>query len=534
MLVRCYFSIYVKKTSPQGACACLFFSIKYIYYIQMGLSIMEHLQEMNHTYWSHRAPGYSAYNQEELSDDRKDLWSETLLRLIEVYHPYRAPEEIRVLDIGTGPGFFALLLSEAGYAVTALDCTEEMLEEARKNIAQCANPITFVLGDAQQLPFADNSFDVIVTRNVTWNLPHPKSAYKEWYRVLNSNGVLFNFDADWYGHLFDEEKMAAYEEDRARVALNDLEDYNIGENFDQMDAIAREMPLSKADRPQWDLDTMNEVGFASVSCEPEIWRSVWTDIEIINNGSRTIFLVIGRKDERKERITSYWDHRSESFLAQRRAELHDPISERWLREIHRFLPKNGALRILDVGCGTGYFSILLAREGHDVTGIDLTPSMIENARILAAEERVSCTFLTMDAENPDFESEHFDLVVTRNLTWTLPHVEQSYREWLRVLKKDGILLNFDANYGIEDSADTSHLPACHAHHTLGHNVLVENNAIKQQLPVSYHSRPAWDIEVLGRLGCEVFELDLGVSKRIYLEKDAFYNPTPLFLLAARK
>jgi ubiquinone/menaquinone biosynthesis C-methylase UbiE len=205
-----------------------------------------------------------------------------------------------------------------------------------------------------------------------------------------------------------------------------------------------------------------------------------------------------------------------------------------MNEIHRFLPEKRPLRILDVGCGTGYFSILLAREGHDVTGIDLTPSMIENAKILAREEQVSCTFLAMDAEKPEFPSDSFDVVITRNLTWTLPHVEQAYQEWLRVLKPGGILLNFDANYGMEDSADTSQLPSCHAHHTLGHNVLVENNAIKQQLPVSYHSRPAWDIQVLGRLGCEVFELDLGVSKRIYLEKDAFFNPTPLFLLAARK
>jgi ubiquinone/menaquinone biosynthesis C-methylase UbiE len=495
---------------------------------------MEHLQETNHDYWSHRAPGYSSYNQEELSDSRRELWSDTLLRLIETYDPYRAPGDIRVLDIGTGPGFFALLLAQAGYKVTALDCTEEMLEEARKNTAQCENPIEFVLGDAQQLPFADHSFDVIVTRNVTWNLPHPKEAYREWYRVLDSNGVLLNFDADWYGHLFDETKMAAYKEDRIRVAQNCLEDYNIGENFDLMDEIAREMPLSRAERPQWDLDTMNEVGFASVYCEPEIWRCVWTDIEIINNGSRKIFLVIGHKDERKERITSYWEHRSESFLVQRRAELHHPISERWMNEIHRFLPEKRPLRILDVGCGTGYFSILLAREGHDVTGIDLTPSMIENAKILAREEQVSCTFLAMDAEKPEFPSDSFDVVITRNLTWTLPHVEQAYQEWLRVLKPGGILLNFDANYGMEDSADTSQLPSCHAHHTLGHNVLVENNAIKQQLPVSYHSRPAWDIEVLGHLGCEVFELDLGVSKRIYLEKDEFYNPTPLFLLAARK
>ena len=40
---------------------------------------------------------------------------------------------------------------------------------------------------------------------------HPDRAYYEWMRVLKPGGVLLNFDANWYHHLFDEEKRAAYE-----------------------------------------------------------------------------------------------------------------------------------------------------------------------------------------------------------------------------------------------------------------------------------------------------------------------------------
>ena len=47
-------------------------------------------------------------------------------------------------------------------------------------------------------------------------------------------------------------------------------------------------------------------------------------------------------------------------------------------------------KILDVGCGSGFFSILLARLGHEVTGTDLTPEMIVNSKQLAREENVSC------------------------------------------------------------------------------------------------------------------------------------------------
>ena len=45
------------------------------------------------------------------------------------------------------------------------------------------------------------------------------------------------------------------------------------------------------------------------------------------------------------------------------------------------------------------------------------------------------TFLVMDAEKLEFEDASFDMVISRNLTWTLPHAEEAYQEWKRVLIK---------------------------------------------------------------------------------------------------
>ena len=47
--------------------------------------------------------------------------------------------------------------------------------------------------DAQALEFEDESFDVIISRNLTWNLPHPEMAYKEWLRVLKKRWKAFEF-----------------------------------------------------------------------------------------------------------------------------------------------------------------------------------------------------------------------------------------------------------------------------------------------------------------------------------------------------
>ena len=239
-------------------------------------------------------------------------------------------------------------------------------------------------------------------------------------------------------------------------------------------------------------------------------------------------------DDRKEQIVHYWEKRSESFLEQRRSELANPIAKRWMKEIEKQIPAGRRLKILDVGCGAGFFSILLAKEGHEVFGIDLTPEMIENAIQLAEEENADCCFQVMDAENPMFADETFDVVISRNLTWTLPNAEHAYGEWMRVLKTGGVLLNFDANYGKEDVADTKGLPEAHAHFKVGNEMLEECERIKLQLPISRKNRPAYDVAVLCENTAGEIRIDTSLGKRIYLEKDEFYNPAPMFSICAVK
>ena len=244
----------------------------------------------NITYWTSGAPSYSAVNQEELGGSQHSAWSRVIDQRIQSHFGNRSRDQIRLLDVGTGPGFFAIILAELGYQVTAVDYTEAMLNQARKNAGPLASIIDFRRMDAEQLTFPDGAFDVIVSRNLTWNLPSPAKAYSQWTRVLKENGLLLNFDANWYRYLFNAQANALHLEDRKNVRENNAADDTAGTDVDAMEAIARQAPLSARRRPAWDIHVLHGLGM-SVFADPEIWKQVWTENERINNASTPMFLV---------------------------------------------------------------------------------------------------------------------------------------------------------------------------------------------------------------------------------------------------
>ena len=237
----------------------------------------------------------------------------------------------------------------------------------------------------------------------------------------------------------------------------------------------------------------------------------------------------------KHRVSHYWAHRAEGFETQRLREFESEKKDRWLTEFRKYLPQGKPLRVLDIGTGTGFFACILAEQGHDATGIDLTPDMVEHAEHMAAVLGLDASFLVMDAENPQFAPESFDVLVTRNLTWTLPHIAKAYREWSQLLKPGCVLLNFDADYcaALEDE-DEIELPENHAHKLVPEDLTKENEAITMELSAYQGPRPQWDVQLLVEAGFERICVDMGVYRRIYAEIDEFYNPTPIFTIAAYK
>ena len=98
-----------------------------------------------------------------------------------------------------------------------------------------------------------------------------------------------------------------------------------------------------------------------------------------------------------------------------------------------------------------------------------------------------------------------------------------------------MLVNFDADYSaaLEDGEEHE-LPENHAHKLVPDYMKAENDAITMEVGAYHGPRPQWDVQLLIESGFERVTVDTGVYKRIYAEIDEFFNPTPIFTIAAYK
>jgi 2-polyprenyl-3-methyl-5-hydroxy-6-metoxy-1,4-benzoquinol methylase len=96
-------------------------------------------------------------------------------------------------------------------------------------------------------------------------------------------------------------------------------------------------------------------------------------------------------------------------------------------------------RVLDVACGTGNLAIPIARQGPIVTGVDIAPNLLAQARERAAAEGLAVTFDEGDAEQLPYATASFDVVVTMFGAMFAPRPELVAFELARVLKPGGLL-----------------------------------------------------------------------------------------------
>lgn len=134
----------------------------------------------------------------------------------------------------------------------------------------------------------------------------------------------------------------------------------------------------------------------------------------------------------------FWDRHAATFDDEPDHGLRDPlVRAAWARLLLPLVPT--ASSVVDLGCGTGSLSVLLAEAGHEVHGLDLSSRMVEAARAKASMAGVAAEFVVGDAALPPWASA-FDVVLARHVLWALPDPAAALAAWVSLLRPGGVLL----------------------------------------------------------------------------------------------
>jgi ubiquinone/menaquinone biosynthesis C-methylase UbiE len=149
------------------------------------------VKEVVRRHWSARAETFDqGLTHAPHSPEQLEAWQSRLQR-------WAGAQPIDVLDVGCGTGFLALQFANLGHRASGADFAETMIERARAKAAEQQLDVQFDVADAENLPHADGSFDLVIERHVAWTLPDPSGAFIEWRRVLRPGGRLILIEGQW-------------------------------------------------------------------------------------------------------------------------------------------------------------------------------------------------------------------------------------------------------------------------------------------------------------------------------------------------
>jgi SAM-dependent methyltransferase len=175
--------------------------------------------------------------------------------------------------------------------------------------------------------------------------------------------------------------------------------------------------------------------------------------------------------------------------------------------------------------------------------MDCTESMVKEALANAMRLGLDIDIKVGDSRDLEFEDSSFDIVVSRNVAWTLIDAEKAYQEWFRVLKPGGRALIFDANWNYrhfnaelqkEYEADLEEYKTRYPNRRVPFytDEMIE---FRKKMPQCARLRPHWDLGALLTVGFLTVYCDMTIGKKVYdAAERLLHRSSPMFLIKAVK
>ena len=146
-------------------------------------------------------------------------------------------------------------------------------------------------------------------------------------------------------------------------------------------------------------------------------------------------------------MTDDWDAISTTYDEAADHGLRDPVVRTSWRDLLLPLIPEGAATAVDIACGTGSLSLLLAEAGLAVTGIDRSEPMLALAARKTDAVEPRPTFLLGDAAAPPLPAAAFDVVLARHILFMLPDLDRVIERWVALLRPGGALILVEGFWG---------------------------------------------------------------------------------------
>ncbi len=396
-------------------------------------------------YWSTEAREYSdIVNRELISADKAD-W----LRM--VFDKLPKHRKLDILDIGTGPGFFTISFTKFGHNATGIDITPEMIEVAKENAAREGVFPTFRLMNCNKLDFPDESFDLVISRNVSWTLPDAFSCYEEWRRVLKPNGKLIIIDGTWGDREFFESNAMVHHRAARKWVLENyrtgIERRIIERKVDITMPTMGELPMRNGVRPEWDRNMLSKLMYINIEVDKDITLASRMDTGSHFNYVGT-FMITAEKPNKEQEFDllskCLWESLEPCYELICEDTMKDGTFIAYVDMISEYIDKDD--RVLEIGAGTGDLLVPMTKAGMDITGLDFAWPMKENAEFNAISRGFCVDYELGDIKAMPFGDRKFDAVLCRNTLWSVCNKEKAVSEIKRVLKKGGKLIITDSEW----------------------------------------------------------------------------------------